>query len=612
MEYDLQSPLTSSLSKNKHFSLCASLSNPDLIHIWDCISNNIYKNLQCQRGVSIHGLGVFSFEQNKLDVGGNKFLLIQRPIFQLAEKFCQTHGLKQTKYTVNGAIPVPPLNFSALSIDTGFDRDSVDSAVREMISALNRSVAAQKSVEFTFNSIGRLHIRSGKAKFKFFKDLVQTMENGGKVIQSMQDRPGTADSVMSERPPSRAFSVSLPVKDSTANQMKKLETIPEDGIFEEADRLQIHHSEECHPPQNEMDDFLHPKETDRSSLQSRNSMQISNRVPMQISTASDFELHDLLRSASNRPPSHIQPASHGDPKDIQSINRDDLSEQHDDFSYHVGQQEDGVSSNGSPKDPFIQQDTQRTQLSTPPTNNRLLLNRSKTWMALNEHQNPNRPSTASSQGSSTSSCGHPLRPGQELCYLCHQRALKNVPISFKVEFKKREEEEDRLIQAYQQIKDNEYILTEQEKMLNRRHDAQKNSAFNLGIAEAVRQKNDFKDPRAYPSYIMKQRPLTPPKSIKQQSLKDALLGPIEMHRNFDDKLKTDENFLGKLEQIQLAEELAAQRRKHLEEKLRKQQDYNDALGIQIRSKPEQIPGNVEEDPKEAFFGKNDMTEEKLL
>lgn len=65
---------------------------------------------------------------------------------------------------------------------------------------------------------------------------------------------------------------------------------------------------------------------------------------------------------------------------------------------------------------------------------------------------PPRPPTA---------CGHPSSAGQELCYLCHQRARRNVPVSFADELRRRELEEDRLLQAYQFMRDREKIIDEQ-------------------------------------------------------------------------------------------------------------------------------------------------------
>ena len=54
------------------------------------------------QGVTIHGLGTFTFSQKKIDVGSNKFIVIQRPVFVLSERFAQTHSLKYTKQHISG------------------------------------------------------------------------------------------------------------------------------------------------------------------------------------------------------------------------------------------------------------------------------------------------------------------------------------------------------------------------------------------------------------------------------------------------------------------------------------------------------------------------------
>lgn len=54
------------------------------------------------QGVNVPGLGSFTFSQKKLDVGNNKYILIQRPVFLLSEKLAQTHGLNSTKHHVTG------------------------------------------------------------------------------------------------------------------------------------------------------------------------------------------------------------------------------------------------------------------------------------------------------------------------------------------------------------------------------------------------------------------------------------------------------------------------------------------------------------------------------
>lgn len=59
----------------------------------------------------------------------------------------------------------------------------------------------------------------------------------------------------------------------------------------------------------------------------------------------------------------------------------------------------------------------------------------------------------------TACCDH-HDAGQEICYLCHQRAQRNVYIPFKEEKAKMGIEEDNLLQNYQIMKNTEEALKE--------------------------------------------------------------------------------------------------------------------------------------------------------
>jgi len=120
-------------------------------------------------------------------VGNNKYLLLQRPVFIFSEKIAQTHGLKTTQYPVNGSIPVHPLNYFYIQTQSIYTRDQIEQCVKHVLQIFNRSIAAQRNVEFTFSRIGKLQIRDGKVKMRFFKDFVSAVdENGGKqVIDNM-------------------------------------------------------------------------------------------------------------------------------------------------------------------------------------------------------------------------------------------------------------------------------------------------------------------------------------------------------------------------------------------------------------------------------------------
>ena len=55
------------------------------------------------QGVSITGLGTFTFSKRKIDVGNNKAIFVRRPVFALSERFIQTHSLQCIKQRTSGA-----------------------------------------------------------------------------------------------------------------------------------------------------------------------------------------------------------------------------------------------------------------------------------------------------------------------------------------------------------------------------------------------------------------------------------------------------------------------------------------------------------------------------
>ena len=87
----------------------------------------------------------------------------------------------------SGQIPVVQLNYSALSFESPFDRDTVETCVREVVNAVSRSVAAKRNVEFIFSGIGRLQIRDSKVKMRFYKSFLNSMDGSGRLIDMLRD-----------------------------------------------------------------------------------------------------------------------------------------------------------------------------------------------------------------------------------------------------------------------------------------------------------------------------------------------------------------------------------------------------------------------------------------
>lgn len=86
-----------------------------------------------------------------------------------------------------GQIPVVQLNFAALSNETPFNRDTVESCVKEVLQALSRSLQAKRNVEFHFAGIGRLSIRESKVKMRFYKEFLRSMDSSGSLVHALSN-----------------------------------------------------------------------------------------------------------------------------------------------------------------------------------------------------------------------------------------------------------------------------------------------------------------------------------------------------------------------------------------------------------------------------------------
>ncbi|XP_069615379.1 coiled-coil domain-containing protein 81 [Ranitomeya imitator] len=518
------------------FQTLLKLTEDDVCAIWASVSDFVEHQMSLQKGVQIPGLGTFTLSRQKLDVGNNKFIIVQRPVFLLSEKLIQLHGLKFNKVFTSGDIPIVPLNFIALSFSCPYNRDTIEACVRETLGAFSRSVATKQHVEFAFKGIGALLIRDLKVKMKFYKEFVNSMDGTGTLVRSLCNRPGTADSVMSsiEDPLLRPRSCSallfprLQLKET--DQATGMETIPEEygevGNMEEPNREE-HCKEE-------------PVSGRRDNSPGKRLLNRQYIVPARVTGVSLSE-------------------------DLEAIRRPKTAPERSGSS---------TSKNIPRADPEVNQ-TNVLHVRSSPT------------------------------------CVDHCRAGQELCYLCLQRAQKNIPVYYTEERKEREKEEERVLQHYQHMKDQEAIERTKAQAQVNREQREKDAAYNRGVAEAIRTGQNARSTEFYRSYIFQRRPLTPPALMRQEQYYHCLTKQMADRRGKEVKEKQDQDLLARLEQVQLAEELAAQRSKYLREKAEQVVCYKNALDTQVKMKPGFAPPPATENT-EPVFGQNDMTNDKLV
>ncbi|XP_037861304.2 coiled-coil domain-containing protein 81 isoform X3 [Chlorocebus sabaeus] len=453
--------------------------------------------------------------RQKLEVGNNKFILIQRPVFIMAEKLVQIHGLKQNKVYTPGDIPIVPLNFVMISLEGPFNRDVVEGCVKETLLFLSRSISMKQNVEFTFKGIGVLMIRDNKVKMRFYKDFLCTMDESGALAKALANRPGTVDSVLSSREALRKWPSSVLA-------------FP---------RIEL-------------------KETE-------------NKLPMETL---------VEECGENRERKYK------------------LKDQSD--------KEEGIRDISSPKRPRDRQalfpakvtNVSLLEKDRSESGEKIMTSESLSSPSCVKHDSDMKPQTSPA-------CQDHDKAGQEMCYVCLQRAQRNSPLYYSEE-RRREIEDERLIQQYQMLKDQEALFRHQLKSLATREQNQKNAAYNLGVAEAIRSHKNEK-PEFYKSFLFDKRPLSPAfNALKQEEYSRSLLKQMDNRQENEIKQRQYRELMDRLEQVQLTEELAVQRAKFLKDKMEETQCYKRALDAQIKNKPSRLPP-FEPDSSEPIFGKNE-------
>ena len=153
-----------------------------MVQIWNEVAVYVDNALSRFQGVSIVGLGTFTFFKHKMDIGNNRFVIIQKPVFVVSEKLAKTHGLAFKKCQISGCIPIHLINYTVISLRTGFCRDYVQLCVKHFLQLMNQNIAKKSFVEITFASIGKLVIKDSFIQMKFLKEFVDSLEPAREVL----------------------------------------------------------------------------------------------------------------------------------------------------------------------------------------------------------------------------------------------------------------------------------------------------------------------------------------------------------------------------------------------------------------------------------------------
>ncbi|XP_074521751.1 coiled-coil domain-containing protein 81-like [Halichoeres trimaculatus] len=462
----------------------SQLSENDISCIWGDVSTYIKRQLTVLKGVHLAGLGTFTFSQQRLDIG-NRFTMIQRPIFLLSGKLVQSLGLKQVRPLAAAShLPVVQLNFAAVSQETPFSRDMVEGCVRETLLLLYRALATNQHVFLTLQGIGVLSFKNNKVRMKFNRDFINAMDGAGRLLLAFNNRPGSSVSLLSNGP-------SRLLRPQTANPV----TLPS-----------VH------------------------------------------SSRSDNKAGD--KDACSSSPARDQRNAGEDPQQRESKSHQPLQS--------AKMKAVSLSEELNPKPPT--ETTDKPTAVIPPL---------EVTPKLEEPR-------------MDVSCSGHTRAGQELCYLCMQRAKRNIPVYLRKQQEAEERAQEKLLLLHEQQRDKQFMEGEQRKLNEQREHAKQVATFNLKMNEEKKEKTSF--PIFPTSFVFPTRPLTPARRIQQHLYMNDLQSQIESRRQHEALDQQNRLLMERLDQVQLVQELALQKAQQLQQKYERTSHYKKALDTQVGDK----------------------------
>ncbi|CBY14338.1 unnamed protein product [Oikopleura dioica] len=196
---------------------------------------------------------------------------------------------------------------------------------------------------------------------------------------------------------------------------------------------------------------------------------------------------------------------------------------------------------------------------------------------------------------------HEQKCQKEMCYVCTQRAERNIPVYTR----KLEEEEDKKMAKILLDAEQKLAVEQEQRKVNTEY-----SSYNFEEAQYVNEKRKIENshPLPHASYVMKERPLTPHKSVGHRLVAGELIGQMNMKESRKSKTQKDKKLIEKVYQLQLAEEIAREREEFWREKQENKNKLHATYQYQMATREPQLPraysaGKV--------FGKHDLNKEKL-
>ncbi|KAH3755981.1 hypothetical protein Pelo_12234 [Pelomyxa schiedti] len=140
---------------------------PHAAHVWYAVFSFVEREMMAGRGVSVKGLGTFSFVTQVTEKGNRGQAITKIPSFTLSEVFINSYGATFVKPPFSEGIVITQLNATSVAPFCGVDRENVLPTFKAIISVIGDRVKCGRGVDIDIK-VGQFICSNRRISVRFY------------------------------------------------------------------------------------------------------------------------------------------------------------------------------------------------------------------------------------------------------------------------------------------------------------------------------------------------------------------------------------------------------------------------------------------------------------
>ncbi|KAM9662109.1 coiled-coil domain-containing protein 81-like isoform 2-T4 [Morphnus guianensis] len=173
------------------------LKSTEFLKIWASTSCYLSQRLALHQAVRIPGLGTFVVVRERVVSKEKDPVVVERPVFHLANAIARDHGLRYGCIDVPGHQHFEQLPYAQIASENAVSEGTVQLCVERTMCLFRVCLENRDNVALVWRDVGMLIIQGRDVKMRFYTDFLKRLNGTDQMLQAALEMPEMRDSVIS-------------------------------------------------------------------------------------------------------------------------------------------------------------------------------------------------------------------------------------------------------------------------------------------------------------------------------------------------------------------------------------------------------------------------------